>query len=220
MVIQRDIVWRRIADDLSFEIARLTITPAGPALSGTVLAAEDGAPLRVDYKIECDPTWRTRSVIIEQTLNGALAVLRLVHDGVREWTVNGHPAPHLSGCVDIDLGVNPSTNALAINRLALAVGASGETLAAWVRFPALDSVQAKQAYTRLDRRLFRYRSLASGFEVTLTVDDNGLPVDYGKVWKQVASTRRSPGACLRRRKMLSPQAYRGPLLDGTGDIVR
>ncbi len=39
----REIMWRRIMDDLSFEHAQLRPTAAGPELRGVVLIAEVGA---------------------------------------------------------------------------------------------------------------------------------------------------------------------------------
>ena len=33
---------------------------SGPRLEGTILLAQDAAPLRVDYEIACTPEWRTR----------------------------------------------------------------------------------------------------------------------------------------------------------------
>jgi len=189
----RDVIWRRTMDDLSFEQARLGHGSDGPELSGTVLIAERRAPLRVDYRLACDGGWRTRTVRVTETYAGATTALRLDHDGRGRWWRDGREAPALAGCTDVDLGVSPSTNALPINRLRLAVGASATIRAAWVRFPGLVVEPMEQAYERLAASRYRYRSLASGFEAVLDVDDDGLPTTYSGVWRRIADGPTPPG---------------------------
>lgn len=182
----REIMWRRIMDDLSFEHARLSRTATGPELSGIVLIAESGAPLRVDYRVTCDATWRTRSVDVEQTYRGDRLTLQLTHDGDGRWMVGGRPAPDLDGCTDVDLGISPSTNALPVNRLRLKVGEAHVIRAAWVRFPSLQIVAAQQSYERTAETRYRYRSLTSGFEALVDVDADGLPTEYAGIWRCIA----------------------------------
>lgn len=188
----REVMWRRVMDDLSFEYARIEPDPSGPVLSGTVLVAEKGAPLHIEYRIACDETWGTRTVDLTQTYRGRRHSLRLDHDGAGRWRVNGMEAPALTGCTDVDLGVSPSTNALPINRLRMAENASAVIRAAWVQFPRLEVVPAEQSYARLGDRRYRYRSLASGFEAIIDADRDGLPVEYAGVWRRVAEGPAGP----------------------------
>lgn len=187
----RAVIWRRILDESSFEQARLAPGATGPVLSGTVLIAEAGAPLRVDYRIECEG-WSTRSVALTQTFGGSRTALRLDHDGAGRWWRDGAEAPALAGCTDVDLGVSPSTNALPINRLGLPVGAEATIRAAWVLFPSLEVNPAEQSYARLEPALYRYRSVASGFEATVAVDADGLPTDYSDIWRRIAEGPAAP----------------------------
>lgn len=96
--------------------------------------------------------------------------------------VDKHERPDLAGCIDIDLSITPATNTLPIRRLGLAVGASAEVTAAWVRFPALIVAPLRQRYTRLAPDRYRYESLESGFTTELTVDDQGLIAHYPGGW--------------------------------------
>ncbi|HKU94610.1 MAG TPA: putative glycolipid-binding domain-containing protein [Vineibacter sp.] len=182
----RAIMWRRIMDDLSVEHAQLRRTTAGPELRGIVLIAEGGAPLRIDYRVTCGADWQTESVDVEQTYQGERRTLQLTHNGVGRWMVDGQPAPELDGCTDVDLGVSPSTNALPVNRLRLAVGGASVIRAAWVRFPSLQIVAAQQSYERTAEMRYRYRSLTSGFEALVDVDADGLPTEYAGVWRRIA----------------------------------
>lgn len=192
MTTSREIMWRRTMDDLSFEHARLETWPGGSRVSGTVLAAENAAPLRVEYAVTCDSGWRTRAVTVTQSFDGRRRSLQLAHDGAGGWTIDGEPVPALDGCTDVDLGLSPITNALPVNRLRLPVGATGEIRAAWVRFPSLAVVPAEQSYERLGERRYRYHSRTSGFEAEIEVDDDGLPVDYAGIWRRVAEGPAAP----------------------------
>ncbi|HLY57506.1 MAG TPA: putative glycolipid-binding domain-containing protein [Stellaceae bacterium] len=187
MTAAREILWRRTLDGLSFEHLRIGLGTDGPELAGTVLIAEAGMPLRVEYRIACDAAWRTRSVEITQTHAGTLATLRLDHDLAGTWRRNGTAAPDLDGCSDVDLGVSPSTNALPINRLGLPPGGSARIRAAWVLFPGLEVVAAEQDYERLGAARYRYRSVASGFEAAIDVDEEGFPIDYAGIWQRLAA---------------------------------
>jgi hypothetical protein len=182
----REVMWRRVMDDLSFEQARLVRTETGPEISGTVLIAENSLPLRVEYRIACDAAWQTRMVQVEQTWRGVRRTLRLDHDGNGHWQRDGQEDLTLAGCTDVDLSVSPSTNALPVNRLRLEPRVTGEIQAAWVRFPGLDVTPARQLYRRLAERQYQYSSPDSGFTARIDVDGDGLPIDYDGIWRRVA----------------------------------
>lgn len=188
----REMIWRRVMDDGSFELARLSRGVAGPEIAGTVLAAEAERPLRLDYRVACDAAWVTRRVELTLAHGGRQRALRLDHDGAGGWRRDGLAAADLEGCTDVDLGLSPSTNALPINRLRLQPGARNTIRAAWVRFPGLEVVPAEQSYEHLAERRYRYRSLTSGFEAEVEVDGDGLPVDYAGIWRRIAEGPASP----------------------------
>lgn len=183
----RQMIWRRLMDDQSLESAAFIPRSDGFEIGGTVLIAEAGEPLRVEYTVVCDGDSRTRRVVITQTFRGERRTLRLVHGGAGTWTKDGLLCADLAGCTDVDLGVSPSTNAMPIRRLDLAVGARATIQAAWVRFPSLDVVKAEQAYERLGPAQYRYESVASGFRAVLDVDDQGFPTEYAGIWRRIAS---------------------------------
>lgn len=179
------VAWR--GPESSYEACAMTRLSAGWLLEGTVVASAAGQPSPVSYRVLCDATWHTRDVRVfawEARLPASTPrVLALESDGAGHWRVNGEPAPSLDGCLDVDLGVTPSTNTLPIRRLRLAVGGSAHVVAAWVRFPDLEVRSLGQRYTRLDERLWRYES-DTGFTADLTVDAEGLVVDYPGAWQR------------------------------------
>ena len=102
------------------------------------------------------------------------------------WLVDGVRDPRLDGCTEPDLGLTPSTNALAIRRLDLAIGQAAEIKCAWVKFPALSVEPSLQRYERLGERDYRYTNVASGFTALVAVDAIALPVTYESIWTRIA----------------------------------
>ena len=181
----RRVIWRRNFDERSFEECVVTAAPDGFDIAGHIIAAEDGAPLIVRYDIGCDENWSARSVAIEQKLGDMQRRLRLERAG-DGWLVDGARDARLDGCVEPDLGLTPSTNALAIRRLDLAIGEAAEIRCAWVKFPALSVEPSLQRYERLGERDYRYTNVASGFTALVAVDVLALPVTYENIWTRIA----------------------------------
>lgn len=182
----RAVVWRRHRDNASLEYAVLSQLATGYEIMGEIVAAHDGEPLRVTYRLRCGRDWRSRGLTVEQRRGLTASTLRLAVGAGARWRMNGEWVDGLAGCTDIDLALSPSTNALPINRLRLAVGEKAEIMAAWVLFPGLEVVPARQSYERRAERIYRYASLDSGFRADVEADEFGLPVRYQDIWERIA----------------------------------
>ena len=146
-------------------------------LRGHTSAVEDGDAYAVRYQITLDDRWRTREVrVSSDTVAGSRSTL-LVSDAEGHWSVDGAPAPHLDGLVDVDLEASACTNTLPVHRLVLPVGE--DTVASAVYVQALDLAVRRldQTYRRLDDHHFAYTS-EGDFRAVLTYDAAGLVVDY------------------------------------------
>jgi hypothetical protein len=181
----RRVVWRRIMDEGSFEACAVTALADGYGIGGNIIIAQDGAPLTVSYDIRCDRGWSAESVAIDQVLGAHARHLSLTRRGTG-WLVNDKADPQLDGCAEPDLGLTPSTNALAIRRLKLAIGQAAQITCAWVKFPALTVESSWQRYERLAERVYRYTNVDSGFTAIVTVDEMALPVSYERIWIRIA----------------------------------
>jgi hypothetical protein len=177
------VAWRRSDEIEADEFCTLSVRDAGLSLVGTVLGAEGGQPIRVEYRVLADAAGLTTAAHVRQLRGFDQRSTVLMRDAKGNWTVDGARAAALRSCTDVDLGCSPSTNTLPIRRLRLEIGASKTIKAAWVRFPGLDVVKAAQTYTRLDE--FTYRYASGSFEAELTVDDAGLVADYA-AWRRTA----------------------------------
>jgi uncharacterized protein len=183
----RALCWRRTMDNNSLEYAMVQPSATGVELSGTIVAIHEDTPLEVRYLIQCDADWQTRGVSIEQRLGLEQSTLSLTVDETGKWIDRRTgPISAITGCLEVDLELTPITNSLPINRLNLAIGQQEEIAVAWIRFPTLEVVHARQSYERLSDRTFRYRSLASGFTADIDVDEIGLTVRYEGIWERVA----------------------------------
>ena len=177
----RRVAWRRSDEVESDEHCTLAIRDNGLSLVGTVLGAEAGQPVRIEYRVLADREGLTTAAHVRDLRGFGTRTIALERTAKGGWTVDGAATGALRGCTDVDLGCSPSTNTLPIRRLRIAIGASHTIKAAWVRFPELEVVKAAQTYSRLDE--FTYRFSSDGFEAELTVDDDGLVTQYAD-WRR------------------------------------
>ena len=178
------VLWTR-HDRVSLEFFQLHDTPAGIRLSGTILTVEEAQPLRVEYTVQCDRDWATRSARIAVTHGATTNELALVVDDQKRWWREGKEIADVAGCIDIDISVSPSTNTLPIRRLSLARGGESDVVAAWIHFPDLAIEPLPQRYVRSGQNHYRYASDGGAFTADIEVDSLGLVVRYPPSWERV-----------------------------------
>jgi hypothetical protein len=185
MASARSVLWRG-TDPFSAELFRLETVDDGWNLQGVAIVAFARGGAEVRYLVGVDERWRTRRARVEVASTALTASLDLFADGEGAWTIDGRAAPELDGCIDLDLEVTPATNTLPIRRAGASAGGGRPfaTRVAWVRFPELDVEPVDQTYERIDDR--RWGFLSGDFHAELTVDDDGVVVDYGELWTSVA----------------------------------
>jgi uncharacterized protein len=117
---------------------------------GTILAWLATQQPRQDMRSRAISCFRTRRANISLRDSTGERTLKIdARDG--RWFENGRENQTVKSAIDIDLGWSPSTNTLPIRRLNLEIGrASGEFIAAWVRFPELTLQPLPQEYLRLE----------------------------------------------------------------------
>lgn len=174
--------------DGGLEHCAITITPAGLVIEGVVAGDRNGR-YGAHYRVLADPAGATREVQVDY-LGGPS--LHVAADGSGGWRdlLTGAVLEGLAGCIDVDIGVTPSTNALPIRRLRLAPGQSAEIAAAYVPLPSqIDGPflprPAPQRYTRLGPALFRYEGLFRAFTAELPIDEDGFVLDYPTLFRRL-----------------------------------
>jgi uncharacterized protein len=162
---------------------------AGVEADGLVLGVAGGTAFRLAYQVRAGSEWAVRECRLR--VGGAdQRELRILGDGRGRWTDGkGETLPALDGCIDVDIQVTPFTNTLPIRRLGLAAGASAEIVVAYLSVPELGVRSVRQRYTCLawgeDGGVYRYEGLETGFRADVSVDAQGLVVEYGGIWRRV-----------------------------------
>jgi hypothetical protein len=153
------------------------------AAEGMILAGGD-EPYAARYRIVMDGRWRVRRASV--ALIGRADPLVLVADGQGGWTgTDGAEIPDLQGVADVDFSATPFTNTLPIRRLRVGVGKSADVDTAYVDFPTLAVRRDAQRYTRVEERLWRYEARDGSFEREITVDEDGVVVEYPGLFSRV-----------------------------------
>ena len=177
------VIWKR-HDLPGHEACRVRSFDTGWKLGGAAVFVYMGQACRLDYLIDCDSQWVTRSAVVTAWIGDEVIDVTVMRDATGQWRVNGRAIEEVAGCVDFDLNFSPSTNLLPIRRLGLKVGAMEPVRAAWLRFPSFAFEPLDQSYARLESRRYRYESAAGQFVADVTVDDAGLVIDYGNIWSR------------------------------------
>lgn len=186
----RAYAWRRVDLDDGMGWGAIRPSPAGLEAHGHEIAAERSRSWSVTFAVRLGPDWRTLAAWARVQDGDGEREVRLDRDARDAWRVNGNPTPQLDGCLDVDVAATPLTNTFPIRRLMLPVGGSRDISAAWIRVPQLDVRRLDQRYTRLEAEegvdRYEYRSLLSDRAWSLTVDPDGVVIDYAGFAHRVA----------------------------------
>jgi uncharacterized protein len=174
--------WRHLGAREGFEVVFPMDEHGWMRFDGYSTAVEEEQAWSVRYSILVDGDWQTlRARVVSRSAMGTRE-LELARNGTEGWLVNRAPAPHVEGCLDVDLEASAFTNAFPVRRLGLAPGESAEAPAVYVRAPELRVERLEQSYRRLEddgvRRRYDYASPQFEFEALLVYDEHGFVLDY------------------------------------------
>jgi hypothetical protein len=174
--------WQHRDARTGFEVVYFRPSGEGLRAEGWTTAIEDGGTWAVEYIIDLDETGATRSARIRGRSAAGSSSALLEADGAGRWLVDGGPAPHLDGCLDVDLESSAMTNALPVRRMGLAPGARAAAPAAYVRAVGLAVQRLEQTYLRTPdeaaRQRYDYTAPVFDFACRLIYDESGLVLDY------------------------------------------
>lgn len=162
----------------SLENCLIDITASGVDINSVIVGTYEGGIYRVDYHIKTNPGWETEYVQITSRYSNREQYYRLTSDGAGNWIVDGRRIDQFDGCIDVDIAVTPFTNTLPINRLRLQTRETKH-----IRVIYFDLLQQQvrpvdQVYKRISEEKYHYENVPNDFEADITVDENGLVVDY------------------------------------------
>jgi hypothetical protein len=177
--------WHHRGARSGFEVVYFQARPDGCGIEGWTTAIEDGATWAVEYAIDVDAAWATRSARARgRSAEGSCSTV-LEADGAGHWRIDGEPAPYLDGCLDVDLEASAMTNALPVRRMGLPVAATAAAPAAYVHAVGLAVERLEQTYVRTADesagQRYDYTAPAFDFGARLVYDQAGLVLDYPQI---------------------------------------
>lgn len=175
------IMWRR-RDTPGHDVCRLIHCSGGWTLLGSALFLSGGSPCALDYRVDCDSAFATRTARVAGWLGRRRIDFWVRVDRKKRWRANGALVPAVQGCVDIDINFSPSTNLLSLRRLHPKVGETISVRAAWLAFPKLELQPLEQTYHRTAAATYGYRAPSLDFSSRLTAGRGGFVVEYPPLW--------------------------------------
>lgn len=164
-----------------FECVWLT----GSSASGSILRLdEDGQPYRLTYRFHWNSEFQVQEAHIE-TLKGE-RTLELKLQYKQGWLQEDKKLKEFDSCTDLDLWPTPLTNTFALRRMNLSVGESKNIVALWIHGPTLEMRKVSQIYRRLDEKHYLFEDPLADFSAKLTVDAEGLVVNYPGLFEREA----------------------------------
>ncbi len=184
----REIIWRS-EDGIGAEYLFLIEGEKGIVADSVVFATRDAEPSRVRYRAEIDPAWRIRRIALSvEQADEAPRALDIRSDGAGHWRdADGVALPRFDGLLDIDISATPFTNTLPIRRLRLRPDQVEPITVLFIHVPTLAIEPWNQQYTGLTKTSVRYETVGSDFRRELTIDADGLVVDYPGLFRRVWS---------------------------------
>jgi len=160
----------------------------GIHIESVVIAVQDGHSFRLDYKIDCDPFYRVRTV--HASLHGGAAIA-ITSNGDGNWFDQQHQnLSHIKGCEDVDISATPFTNTLPIRRLAWQPDQIEKLHVVYFAIPEMTIHADEQRYTCVEQRpdgsTFYFEQISTGFAATLKIDADGLVSDYPGLFTKLA----------------------------------
>jgi hypothetical protein len=98
------------------------------------------------------------------------------------WSLNGKDISLVTGCVDLDFGFTPATNALTLRRLDLSVGDVADLTSAWLDVERGLVEPLMQRYERRTQDAYWYEASRFDYAAQLCVAPSGFVTDYPGLW--------------------------------------
>ncbi|WP_051619997.1 putative glycolipid-binding domain-containing protein [Haematomicrobium sanguinis] len=165
-------MWRGVDDPSRQDSAWIHFDDSWMQAHGFSLTPE----YELSWDLRVDPGWITRRLRVSVVS--------------RYFPEHGITDPDaLSDALDCDLALCPVTNTMPIRRLGLLEHPTPETTLtmAWVEVPSLRVVPSRQIYSSSGDGTVRYQSAERDFTAELTVDADGVVIDYPGLAKRISS---------------------------------
>ena len=170
----------------SLENCVVNVDHRGATVDSEIVGMYENSLYRVGYRIITSPSWEVTSFELTTQVFDKRKSYGYQSDGKGAWTCDGKPCPEFSGCIDVDIPLTPFTNTLPIRRLQLEVGQTQEIRVLYLDVLAREFKPVRQKYHRLSGSQYQYENVPNDFEAVITVDGDGLVVDYPELFTRTS----------------------------------
>lgn len=160
-------------------------------IQSVIVGVHQGHLFQVRYTIRLNAFWRVKQCDIALRYRNKIKQLELIREDNDTWLMNGDAAPEFNGCTDLDLPLTPFTNSLPINRLKLKAGQEKLVDVVYVDLLEDEIKPVRQLYRHVSKGVYHYENVPNDFEADITVDDDGLVLDYPGLFIREASEKSS-----------------------------
>ena len=184
MALRESIRWRSLQHD-GLEQLRINEWDDAIKVRSAIVGEADGIRHGVMYEASLTLDWTFEAILLQRT-DGVMGVLRCGIDG-KWFDMQAEELPQLGGCIDIDFEMTPFTNTLPIRRAPLEIGETRHFRMAYITADTLEPYADEQIYTRLSDRVYRFENGEGDdyFTTDISVDENGLVVNYPELFERV-----------------------------------
>jgi hypothetical protein len=157
----------------------------GNEIVSTITGTYENKIYTVEYRIETNVNWETKSVRIHTKIDNTEDVTALEKID-EKWFLNGVLTDEFNAIYDIDISLTPFTNTLPVRRLKLME--YEKQVIAVIYFDVLEKQikPVKQIYTRLTGDKYRYENYDKSFTADIHTDEDGLVKDYPTLFEMTA----------------------------------
>jgi hypothetical protein len=174
-------LWRRL-DTPGHDAALVNRTADGWHLEGTAVFANEQAPARLSYWVDCAKDWRTRRGGVTGWIGDQRYDVNVVRSEAGQWALDGTVIEGLEQCLDLDFGFTPATNFLQLQRCALAIGERVEFPVAWLDLPDPSLTFLPQKYEKRSATTYWYESPQGPYTALLELVESGFVRIYPGLW--------------------------------------
>ncbi|PKF74161.1 putative glycolipid-binding domain-containing protein [Chryseobacterium sp. PMSZPI] len=183
----KTLIWQGIAFQ-SLEYFKLEEHNKKHIVTSRVIGYYQNSVYTLDYHLTIDQDWNILSFLIESEVNTIKHTLtgKKIQD---DWEINNVINPDFKDFPFIDISLTPFTNTLPINNLRLAENSSQEIKVIYIDVLNKVIKPVTQQYTRISADQYRYDNLQTDFTADISVDENGLIVNYPELFEKIAELK-------------------------------
>lgn len=143
-----------------------------------------GIPFAMEYDFVLTEDWNIKEVSIKSLLDER--IIEIVHKGDQWYDCEGRHLAGFEGVELVDISISPFTNTLPIKRLRFEGKKPQKVDIIYFDENRFSLSRLQQIYSQVDERTYRYQDIVlPDFVSDITVDDEGLVVDFPKMFKRI-----------------------------------